>query len=35
MPLPMVCKDTVKVQLRSCDNHTHSFTDADVPFGGL
>jgi hypothetical protein len=35
MPLPMACKGIVKVQLRSCDNHSRSFTGADVPFGGL
>ena len=35
MPLLMACKGIVKVQLRICDNHSRSFTGADVPFGGL
>ena len=35
MPLPMACKGIVKVQLRIGDNHSRSFTGADVTFGGL
>ena len=30
---PMACKGIVKVQLRICDNHSRSFTGADVPNG--
>src|SRR5215213_2944607 len=33
MPLSTACKGIVKVQLRICDNHSRSFTGADVPFG--
>ena len=35
MPLLMACKGIVKVQLRSCDNHSRSFIGADDPFEGL